>query len=240
MKHQYFGDRHDFYKYDLLLHLMSANAGLGFAQLVFGVMLTPDDGSTDGGFTAYAAGRRDARLCSWLQEHVAHGTRDIRLLADFPAIATAAWTYTPVLDEVPVGDSRRRDFFAYIATAVTPSTLLFLDPDIGFVVSSTTSSTRPKYVDWPEVVRLYDLVDERSLMLVYQHAQRMKREVFYARLIESLRARCEITNASVIAPDGSVCYALIAKTPQRLREVETALAPYILANDFFWPRQNAR
>jgi hypothetical protein len=91
VKHQYFGDRHDFYKYDLLLYLKGGEAGLGFEQLVFGVMLTPDDSSTDGGFTAHPAGKRDARLCSWLQVRVAQGPRDVGLFADFPAIRDAAW-----------------------------------------------------------------------------------------------------------------------------------------------------
>lgn len=41
-------------------------AGLGLDQLLFAVMLTPDDGSGDGSFTAYPAGSRDATLWAWL------------------------------------------------------------------------------------------------------------------------------------------------------------------------------
>jgi hypothetical protein len=49
MKNQYFGDTNDFRKYGLLRILQSRGNG----RLLIAWMLTPDDGSRDGGFRSY-------------------------------------------------------------------------------------------------------------------------------------------------------------------------------------------
>jgi len=233
MKHQYFGDRHDFYKYDLLLYLM--RAGLGFEKLLFGVMLTPDDGSTDGVFTSYPAKARDAELCAWLQERVRRGERDVARLADYPAIREAPWTYMAVLDEVPLEPLFRAAYFAQIRAELAPATLAFLDPDNGLMVRSATWRSRPKYVDHDEVREFHEAMNARSLLVVFQHARREARTPFYARLLAELADRCGITHTALVAPDHLVSYILIAKTAERLTEVEEALAPYLARNDFSWP-----
>lgn len=60
MKHQYFGDRHDFYNYDRLLY--PVGAGLGLEHLVVDWMPTPNEGLSDGAPTSCAAKNRDAPL----------------------------------------------------------------------------------------------------------------------------------------------------------------------------------
>jgi len=49
MKNQYFGDINDYRKYGLLRSIIEAS----HLRLLVAWMLTPDDGSTDGKFTAY-------------------------------------------------------------------------------------------------------------------------------------------------------------------------------------------
>jgi len=233
VKHHYFGDRHDFYKYDLLLYLMGA--GLGFEKLLFGVMLTPGDGSTDGAFTSYAAKNRDPELCAWLQERVRAGERDVARLADYPAICEAPWAYSAVLDEVPPEPLLRAAYFARLRDELAPATLAFLDPDNGLMVQSATRKSRPKYVDHDEVRDLHDAMDARSLLVVFQHARRETRAPFYARLLAELGERSGVTHTALVAPDHLVSYILIAKTGERLVEVEQALAAYLARNDFSWP-----
>ncbi len=54
MKNQYFGDVNDYRKYGLLRALQGDGAG----GLLVAWMLTPDDGSGDGGLRSYLAGPR--------------------------------------------------------------------------------------------------------------------------------------------------------------------------------------
>jgi hypothetical protein len=233
LKNQYFGDRHDFYKYDLLLRLMEA--GLGLAQLLFAVMRTPDDGSADGSFTAYPAGNRDPALWAWLQDRVGQGERAVTHLADLPAVRDASWQYTAILDEGPVDPAARAGYFDRVRDSLVAATLLFLDPDNGLMVRSATGDGRTKYVDHAEVTLLYAAMDDRSLLVIYQHAPREKRTTLYARLLTELELRCGVHHAFVIAPDTDVAYLVAAKTASRLTEVEHALAPYLVENGFSWP-----
>jgi hypothetical protein len=50
MKNQYFGDKRDFFKYNLLLDLLEC---LDLATLTFIPMLTPDYGTNEGHFKSY-------------------------------------------------------------------------------------------------------------------------------------------------------------------------------------------
>ena len=54
MKNQYFGDINDYRKYGLLRTLQSTGSG----RLLVAWMLTPDDGSRDGGFRSYLLPQR--------------------------------------------------------------------------------------------------------------------------------------------------------------------------------------
>lgn len=240
VKHQYFGDRHDFYKYDLLLYLMGPEAGLGFTQLVFGAMITPDDGSTDGMFTTYPPERRDQDLCAWLQQRVHVGIRDVGLLASYPSVVEAGWTYAPMLEEVPCAANERRAYFDAMLARLSPATLLFLDLDNGLMTKSATLSQRPKFVDWHEVTALFHALDEESVLLIFQHSRRVKRAVLWPMLATELRDRCGIEHVSVIAPDGLVAYYIIAKSAARHRQIDAALEPYVLRNRFSWPEPKSQ
>lgn len=103
------------------------------------------------------------------------------------------------------------------------------------MVRSATGGGRVKYVDHAEVARLYTAMDNRSLLVVYQHAPREKRTTLYARLLSDFEQRCGIRHTFVIAPDSDVAYVVATKTASRLAEVEQALAPYLLENGFSWP-----
>lgn len=63
MKNQFFADRRDFFKYDLLLELLE---GGQLSGLTLVPMLTPDDGGPDGRFTRYRCGNRRAGLYKFL------------------------------------------------------------------------------------------------------------------------------------------------------------------------------
>ncbi len=77
MKNQYFADRNDFCKYDLVLELLEEPSLKGF---VLGAMLTPNDCRGDGGFTDYGCGGHSQRLYALLSKCLARQTRGLTAL----------------------------------------------------------------------------------------------------------------------------------------------------------------
>src|SRR5260370_39088544 len=77
MKNQYFGDKRDFIKYQLIESMSSAWAGI--AQLTCIWMLTPPTLNNDGNrkFTVHPGSER---LGQFLQECIVSGRRDVREL----------------------------------------------------------------------------------------------------------------------------------------------------------------
>ena len=233
MKNQYFGDSRDFYKYDLLLKLMGC--GLGFEQLVMGWWLTPDDQSTDGEIRDYELGARDKELHDWLQTQHHRPHRDVRRLAEYPAVARAPWTYAPVLDMVPGDPAAREKYVEQIAALASPPSLVFLDPDNGMMTRSASRGQRCKYVDYPEVARIVESIHEESALLVFQYLPRMRREKFYPAALGRLRAEAGVRHVTWLSPDNVVAYFLITKARKRLGDVTAALKPYLALHAFHLP-----
>jgi hypothetical protein len=235
MKNQYFADRRDFYKYDLLLQLMAS--GLGFEQLVLIWMLTLDDDSGDGEIRDYPVGQRRQALHDWLQAQHHRDRRDVNRLAGCPGFADAEWRLMPILDVVPDDPSARAEYILRAAERAQRPSLVFLDPDNGMMVGSATAGTRCKFVDYGELATLLAAMHGDSLLLVYQHLPRVKREVFYAEAMRKLCQEAGATHATWLSPDNFVAYFLIAKSDERLREVVQALEPYLTLNRFHFPQE---
>ena len=77
MKNQYFADRRDLFKFDLLLDIAEHQR----KRLVLIPMLTPNDESGEGNVTNYDCGARRRVLFDSLRGALASNKRDIRLMA---------------------------------------------------------------------------------------------------------------------------------------------------------------
>ena len=224
MKNQYFADRHDFYKYDLCFELMRSVGEL--QRFVFAAMLTPDDESSDGAFTGYDPGTRDAELHGFLQGCLQRGQRDVRHLREFYQARQFSWTYEPVLEPVLAREEDLEPYFAGLLSRDLDRALVLLDPDNGLTVQSTGSSTRCKYVGYDHVARVYEACGPTSVILIFQHNARCKWPAKLEVLGRELRERSGVEHLSCIAPDGLVAYFVATKSAGRAAEVGRALFEY--------------
>lgn len=238
MKDQYFADKRDFFKYDLLLHLMGC--GLGFEQLLMAWWLTPDDQSSDGEVRDYPVSTRSQVLHDWLQAQHHRQHRRVSRLADFDGIKHAAWTYAQVLEYVPDDPDSRAAYVDTVAgLAGSPPGVVFLDPDNGMMAGKVSRSRRCKYVDYPEVRRLVAAMHPESLLVVFQYLPRVARTTFYPAALELLRSRGGVENVTWVSPDNLVAYFLITKNALRLAEVRGALEPYVVRHCFHFEGDGA-
>ena len=175
MKNQYFGDMNDFRKYGLLRTIQRASA------LSIGVcwFLTTDDGGADRELRKYLSQPRrcrnyDSELFDKLQRLLDADVRRSVSLAQAWGIVPGALYFEELLRD---GRSARFAYFEAARHALRNCDLIFVDPDIGIEIPSTTlgATGSSKYVYWTE---LHSIYAAGHSILVYQHFPRVVRERF--------------------------------------------------------------
>ena len=186
MKNQYFGDINDYRKYGLLHSLQS----IGDGRLLVAWMLTPDDGSRDGGRRSYLRDpdtwmRYDPTLFTGLAGMLGPpSVPEVSLIEMSPLLPRASYYAAEVPDIREERDAWRQGLLC----AAHDSDLVFVDPDNGIEVPSKPVGRKgsSKYVTWREV---RDLWETGCSVLIYQHFRRERRAMFAERLTSELRAR---------------------------------------------------
>jgi len=185
MKNQYFGDINDYRKYGLLRALQSDGEG----SLLVAWMLTPDDGSRDGGFRSYL---EDSAKWEKYDPDLFAGLAGLLCTARQPSVSLIEGTnllprasyYSAV---VPDGRGQREAWRADLLRAASRVDLVFFDPDNGIEVPSRPVGRKgsSKYVTWDEIEGLWG---EGCSVLIYQHFRRESRQAFAERIVRELRS----------------------------------------------------
>jgi len=142
MKKQYFGDRNDFLKYDLVLTLIEKIDNS--KCFTFIPMLTQDDGSRHGDLTNYD-GSRQGELDGFLKGCIKESNRNIRNLRSF--MSSKNIEYHPYKEDEYFSHAGREQYFDSIASSILNRAVILIDPDNGFEVKSMRSEKR-KLVSW--------------------------------------------------------------------------------------------
>ena len=166
MKNQYFGDRNDYFKYDLLISLAGH---LAAKRLSIIWMLTEDDDSQHGEKTRYARGAGNSRLYQFLRRSVDEGTRNVSKLRGFLQEAGCEFEYCPYGEERLFAHQDRHSYFGQIPNENFASSVLFVDPDIGLEARSMGAKDGPRYVTYDEVASIYGRMEAASVLVIYQH-----------------------------------------------------------------------
>lgn len=186
MKNQYFGDVNDYRKYGLLRALQ----GAGNLSLAVAWMLTPDDGSADGGSRRYLQEpgkwrHHDPLLFDHVSDALSDGTPPaVAMIEESSLLQRARFLSATVPDE----RSGRAQWGERLIAFTAGADLVFLDPDNGFETRSGGIGRKgsSKYAAWCEVERLWEA---GSSVLVYQHYRRVARSEFNKSLAVELRRR---------------------------------------------------
>jgi hypothetical protein len=114
----------------------------------------------------------------------------------------------------------RTDYFNDVLSKLPKKTLIFLDPDTGLEESSPSE----QHLLFGEVRRIYDRMDDRSIMMIYQHFPRVRRKDYVKRRCGQL---CDLTGENpVTITDNEVIFFLMTKNPRLSQKLQDVLEAY--------------
>ena len=228
MKNQYFGDVNDYLKYGILRVLSITGA------LKIGVcwMLTPDDGSSQGGSRGYAKSpgkwrQFDSNLFDFLCS-AQSAKRSVGVFSESGLLGSALF-YDAIVPRAP---DERSMYFSHAIKALEGSDLIFFDPDNGIEVQSVTlrSKSASKYIFWPELIAT---ISHGQSVLIYQHFPRENRRAFINRTFANIRDKVGKFDLYAIATS-NVVFFLIA---QRRHADQVQMCISVLALAWLGPIQ---
>lgn len=152
-------------------------------------MLTPDGASNDGQKTRYlhqpAVWRaHDPQLFDFLAERVKNSARGVSQLEASGLLSNTRYFSDMLNDRA----TSRATYMASALRSLSPTDLLFFDPDNGLEVKSVAYGTRgsSRYLYWKEVEQAWKT---GASLLVFQHFTREPRAAFVGRLLDELTKR---------------------------------------------------
>lgn len=184
MKNQYFGDKRDLFKYDLMTEIAKGIPAI--TQVVFIPMLTPDDGTGQGQQVDYDIGSRNQKLLAFLKECRKEGRRDIREIERYFGEAGIRLHIYGADEQFQSDPEARKRYFATISEAVPSHALVFVDPDTGLEIGLKQRPTA-QHLLCSEVRQLYDCMDGASVLMLFQYCRYViRREKFLQEISEGL------------------------------------------------------
>ncbi|MHB8163266.1 MAG: hypothetical protein ACYDDV_02835 [Methanoregula sp.] len=227
MNRKHFGDQRDLFKFDLVRHIMKSMPGL--TSFSFIPMLTEHNGKTepeagtkkDMG-KALKSGKAGSQNTNLLQQ--VSRLQEIENDLDYVQYLHYYFKNENILMDIlhphPFTHKERERYFQSIFENFPKKSLVFLDPDIGLEESKPDQ----RHLLLNEVKMIYDHLDTKSVLLIYQHFPRKVHEDY-------LRQRCsqlsELTGSSPLTiTDNEIVFFLCAKSPAIRENLERVLEKY--------------
>lgn len=229
VKHQYFGDSRDLFKYDLLLDLAEAH---GARRLTLIPMLTPPDTSGHGRLTPARGGSRNPAIYDFLRQAVASGQRDIRQLREL--MSSLGVTYLPYRDDRFFDPDERSEYFEAVPNSSLENALIFFDPDTGLETGThryMMGQGPHKYLKYADLAGVWARAANDSVVVVYQHLQRHagRRTRDIQRRLEDLSSR--LTTSVCAAQRRDLAFLVAAKVQEIGRKMSEALKAHCSKHD---------
>jgi hypothetical protein len=227
MNRQFFGDTRDLFKYDLVRHIMKAL--LAFDSFTFIPMLTEDTTAAKGkksvakdlekSIKAGRAGSQNKDLLEHM-ERLQEIDSDLEYFQTIGAYFKKEHILVDILHKHPFSHEERNRYFESVLTRLPKRTLIFLDPDVGLEENKPSK----KHLLFEEVKTIFNAMDMKSVLMIYQHFPREKHEGY-------VRRRCtELHNLTGSCPisitDNEIVFFFMVNNGKLREDLEETLALY--------------
>jgi hypothetical protein len=214
MNRMFFGDVRDLFKFDLVRHIMKAFPDL--LSFTFVPMLTEEESATGKKLTA----TKDLGIA---QKKGRAGTRNRELMEDMGRLQEidddleyfrGVQSYfkkeniiVDVLHKDTFSHENRVNYFTRVFEKFPADSLIFLDPDTGLEVKNPTQ----KHLLFDEVKKIYDRMDNRSILMIYQHLPRVTRAGYIEKRCRELAAISHSRPETIT--DNEIVFFILTKNP---------------------------
>jgi hypothetical protein len=222
---KYFGDDRDYFKYDLITHVL---ASVGFRSYGFVPMLTEHREDNEGNWTPRSLPCKSDRLLGFIRECESHDLDHWRRWIT-PHVQTYL-TADPV-NETFFRTSNRAAYWQRFADTINaPGALVFFDPDTGLQAGRKTRihpTEFDKYILDEEIANLYANLDGSSTFMIYQHLQRNRKMHTddIERKMRSIRALCPEALVQVYK-ESDLAFVFLSRRTENAERVGEALSAY--------------
>jgi hypothetical protein len=223
----FFGDTRDVFKFDLVRHIMKAFPDL--ASFTFVPMLTEDDTTPGTKKTA----TKDLGLA---QKNGKAGTGNHELMVDMGhlqeidddlAYFNGIRSYfkkeniiVDVLHKDTFSHEHRENYFKAVFENFPGKSLIFLDPDTGLEVKNPTQ----RHLLFDEVKKIYNHMDNKSVLMIYQHIPRVVRPGYLKKRCRDIAAITDSRPETIT--DNEVVFFILTKNPQFKTRLCAVLGDY--------------
>jgi hypothetical protein len=216
MNPQFFGDRHDLFKYDLIFTIMDM-MGLDLTSFMFIPMLTHNRPPK----TDTIAGTGDPRL--WEVFNTLFG--DGAAPGYFEGIRQyfISGGFRVNIFNEPFSHKNRTDYFNSVRAQIPANSLIFLDPDTGLKEKNATE----KHLRYSELRDLYTGLDASSILMIYQHHNRFraKNQNFPEGIADTVHR--ETVVRPVCIDDNTILFLFLTKNMHLKEKLERILKEYM-------------
>jgi hypothetical protein len=227
MNRLYFGDTRDLFKFDLVRHIMKAVPA--FDSFTFIPMLTGTNGDSRNKKSRgkdLAKARRTGKAGSQNQDLVARMERlqeiydDLEYFQHIRGYFNKEHILAHIFSEQQFSHKDRNRYFGQILTHIPQKSLIFLDPDTGIEGDKPTE----KHLLFDEIKQITNSIDNRSIVMIYQHFPRIKYNGY-------VRQRCSQLNqltgmAPLTITDNEILFFFLVKNQKFKKEMEEVLERY--------------
>jgi hypothetical protein len=213
MNRLYFGDTRDLFKFDLVRHIVKSLPDI--SSFTFVPMIT--EPAAHGGRSthrdlkkALESGRagsqnRDLVTC---MERLQEIENNLEYFTGIRSYFEKEQIPTDIFHKIRFSQETRNHYFENIAGNLPAHALIYADPDTGLEESTPDE----KHLLFREAKKIHDHMDAGSILMIYQHLPRVKREGYILNRCSQLTALTGSGTAAIT--DNEIVFFLMAKNPK--------------------------
>jgi len=216
MNRLYFGDTRDLFKFDLVRHIVKSLPDI--SSFTFVPMLTEPAGR--GGRSTHKdlkkaldsgrAGSQNRDLVTCM-EQLQEIKNNLEYFAGIRSYFEREQIQTDIFHRIRFSHETRNQYFENIAGNLPAHALIYVDPDIGLEESTPDE----KHLLFSEAKKIHDRMDTGSILMIYQHLPRVKREGYIRNRCSQLAALAGSRPYAIT--DNEIVFFFVAKS-QKLQE----------------------
>ena len=222
---KYFGDSRDYFKYDLITHILKC----GFLNnYVFVPMLTDHRFDNEGNKLPRYIKGKSQELLKYIDSC---DTKDLAHWRTWVSPFVSSYKTIVPVNEVFFSDSDRMGYWGlYENILKDKSALVFVDPDTGLETGTPgylRRAGREKYILNEELGYLFDEVDEKSVLMIYQHLPNNK-HVHKESVVKKIEQASSVRESSHVMAyrEDDLAFIFMVKDKSIHDELNTSLNGY--------------